>query len=240
MTIRSVARAGGALLAAAAALVGCAVPPDHFHTLRAATPVPVPASLTADRILAIGPVTVPEALQRDAWVIRTGPTGAQVHEHQLWSQGLAAEVAQSLADALNRGPLPDALWADAGPTGSGAGTDLDVPAVLRVRVQVVRFDATFTPAPAISDEVRWTLQCLPSDSSLAPIDAGRYLDVRGGVRDVAAPAPDPDPAVDDAQQRYDRLARAHVDALRQVAADIDRALRDSTADRARTCARAPR
>jgi len=240
MTIRSAARAGAAVAAIAAALAGCATPPDHFHTLRSAAPVPVPPSLSREQILSIGPVTVPESLQRDGWVLRTGSTGAQVHEHQLWTQGLGAEVAQSLADALNRGPLPGALWADAGPSGSGVGTDLDVAPALRVRVQVVRFDGMFAPAPAISDEVRWTIECLPADDALSPIDAGRYREVRGGVRDVAGPAPEADATVDDDQQRYDRLARAHADALRQVAGDIDHALRDSAAERARICARAPR
>ena len=229
-----------ATLACAAALAGCSTPADYFHTLRPATPEAAPLARVPGRALAIGPVTVPDALARDGWVIRTGETGARVHEHQLWTQGLQAEVAQSIADHLNRGPLPEALWADAGPTGSGVGTDLDVPATLRLRVQVLRFDSVLAPAPAISDQLRWTLECLPSDAALAPIDAGRYRALRSGVREVSTAAPAANPAVEEHQQRYDRLARAHAEALRIVATDVDAALRASTAERARDCAQAPR
>nr|MDP9125945.1 ABC-type transport auxiliary lipoprotein family protein [Pseudomonadota bacterium] len=96
------------LLLAVALVAGCSTPPDHFHTLR---PAVAPSSAReAPRLLAIGPVTVPDSLARDEWVIRTGDTGAMVYDHQLWTQGLGADVAQSLVDYLNRGPLPDGLW----------------------------------------------------------------------------------------------------------------------------------
>jgi len=230
-----------ATVACVAALVaGCATPPDHFHTLRPSAAAPAPVARTPGRTLAIGPVTVPDALARDAWVIRTGETGAQVHEHQLWTQGLGAEIAQSLADYLNRGSLPDGLWADAGPTGSGTGVDLDEPALLRVRVQVLRFDARLAPEPAVSDQLRWTIECLPADTTLSPVEAGRFRAVRTGVREAGAAAPPANPAVEADQQRYDRLARAHGEALRQVAADVDAALRESAPERARACAQAPR
>jgi uncharacterized lipoprotein YmbA len=232
MTFRPAAPAAvGVLLALAA----CSTPPDFFHTLRPASGPAAPAAHVPGHTLAIGPVTVPDALARDAWVVRTGETGVQVHEHQLWTQGLAAEIAQALADHLDRGPLPGGLWADAGPTGSGTGTDLDVPATIRVRVQVLRFDSILAPAPAVADQLRWALECLPSDAALAPIDAARYRVLRGGVRDVSGPAPEADPAVEASQQRYDRLARAHAQALRLVADDVAAALRDSAAERARDC-----
>jgi hypothetical protein len=238
MTVRPRALAGAAALAAL--LAGCATPPDFFHTLRPAGATAAPAAWVPGRTLAIGPVTVPDALARDAWVIRVGDTGAQVHEHQLWTQGLGAEIAQALADHLNAGTLPDALWADAGPTGSGVGTDLDVPVALRLRVQVLRFDSILAPAPAIADQLRWTLECLPSDAALSPIDAGRFRALRGGVREAGGAAPAANPAVDAGQQRYDQLARAHAEALRSVAADVAAALRETAADRARDCATAPR
>ena len=93
-----------ALAAAPALLAGCATPPDFFHTLRpAAAPAPAGAR-DATRLLAIGPVTVPDSLARDEWVIRDGATGAMVYSHQLWTQGLAADIAQALADYLERHP----------------------------------------------------------------------------------------------------------------------------------------
>jgi len=68
-----------ATVACVAALVaGCATPPDHFHTLRPSAAGAARAARTPGRTLAIGPVTVPDALARDAWVIRVGETG--VHD----------------------------------------------------------------------------------------------------------------------------------------------------------------
>jgi uncharacterized lipoprotein YmbA len=222
--------------AAIALMAGCSTPPDYFHTLRPAVR-PAPASTRdAPRTLAIGPVTVPDSLGRDEWVIRTGDTGQMVYDHQLWTQGLGADVAQSLVDYLNRGPLPDGLWADAGPTGSGSGADLERAAPLRVRVQVLRFDSILAPSPAVSDQVRWTIECLPSDAALGPVDAGRYRLVRTAVRDAAGAAPAADASVDSSQQRFDRVARAHSETVRLVAADVADALKASAAERAQACA----
>ena len=222
-------------LAALAALAACSTPPDHFHTLRPAV-APTPASArAAPRVLAVGPVTVPDSLARDEWVIRTGDTGEMVYDHQLWTQGLGADVAQSLTDYLNRGPLPDGLWADAGPTGSGSGADLDRPAPLRVRVQVLRLDSILAPSPAVSDQVRWTIECLPSDASPGSVDAGRYRVIRTAVRDAAGPAPSANAGVEEAQQRFDRVARGHSDTVRLVAEDVAAALKASAAERATSC-----
>jgi uncharacterized lipoprotein YmbA len=234
MTMQRLSRLAVAALVAAIA-AGCSTPPDHFHTLRPAV-APAPTSAReAPRLLAIGPVTVPDALGRDEWVVRTGDTGAMVYDHQLWTQGLGADVAQSLVDYLDRGPLPDGLWADAGPTGSGSGADLDRPAPLRVRVQVLRFDTILAPTPAVSDQVRWTIECLPSDATLGPVDAGRYRTVRTAVREAAGPAPAADAGVEESQQRFDRVAHAHSDTVRLVADDVAAARRASAAERAHDC-----
>jgi len=224
-----------ALFAAILAAAGCSTPPDHFHTLRPAAAAANTVAREAPRLLAIGPVTVPDSLGRDEWVVRTGDTGAMVYDHQMWTQGLGADVAQAMVDYLNRGPLPGGLWADAGPTGSGSGADLERPAPLRLRVQVLRFDSILAPTPAVGDQVRWTIECLPSDASLGPVDAGRYRVVRTAVRDAAGTAPPANPAVEESQQRFDRVARAHSDTVRLVAEDVAAALRDSADERARSC-----
>jgi uncharacterized lipoprotein YmbA len=224
-----------ALVAALALLAGCSTPPDYFHTLRPAAAPPSAAAQDASRVLAIGPVSVPESLARDEWVVRTGDTGERVYDHQLWAQALGADVAQALADYLNHGGLPDGLWADAGPTGSGSGADLEHAAPLRVRVQVLRFDSILAPAPAVGDQLRWTIECLPSNAALGPVDAGRYRVVRTAVRDAAGPAPPAAAGVDASQQGFDRVARAHSGTVRLVAEDIAAALRASAAERAQGC-----
>ena len=221
-------------IAALALAAGCATPPDHYYTLRPAL-APAPTAREAPRVLAVGPVTVPDSLGRDEWVIRTGDSGAMIYDHQLWTQALGADVAQALVDYLNHGPLADGLWADAGPTGSGSGADLPRPALLRVRVQVLRFDSILAPAPAVSDQVRWTIECLPSDAALGPVEGGRYRVVRTAVRDAAGPAPAAAAGVDAAQARFDRVARAHSDTVRLIAEDVANALRETAAERAQAC-----
>ncbi len=227
------------LVAAAVLLAGCSTPPDHFHTLRPSSASPPSEARTAPRLLAIGPVTVPDSASRDEWVIRNGATGAMVYDHQLWTQGLGAEIAQSLADYVNLDLPPDELWADAGPTGSGSGADLERPAPLRLRVQVLRFDSILEPNPAVEDQVRWTLECLPSDASLGPVEGGRYRVLRTAVTAAGSAAPSADPAIDAAQQRFDRLARAHSRTVHQVAVEVTTALRATAAERAKTCRAEP-
>ena len=226
-------------LAALAFVAACSTPPDHFHTLRPPTESPPSEARAAPRLLAIGPVTVPDSTNRDEWVIRNGATGAMVYDHQLWTQGLGAEIAQSLADYVNRNLPPDGLWADAGPTGSGSGADLERPAPLRLRVQVLRFDSMLEPKPAVEDQVRWTLECLPSDTSLGPVEGGRYRVLRTAVTAGASGAPSADAAVESGQQRFDQLARAHSRTVHQVAVDVTTALRATAADRARICRAEP-
>ena len=227
------------LLAAVAVVAGCATPPDHYHTLRPAGGHRFPDELKNAPRLAVGPVTVPDALGRDEWVVSTGGSGATIYDHQLWTQGLGADIAQSLVDYLDRDGLPDGLRPDAGPTGSGSGADLERAAPLRVRVQVLRFDSVLVPAPAVSDQVRWTIECLPADATLGPVDAGRYRSVRTAVRAAAGPAPAANAAVEESQQRFDRVARAHSDTVRLVAEDVATALRASAAERAHDCVPGP-
>ena len=102
-------------------------------------------------------------------------------------------------------------------------------------MQVLRFDSMLSPAPAVADQVRWTIECLPSDPALGPVDAGRYRVVRTAVRDAAGPAPAATAGVEESQQRFDRVARAHSDTVRRVAEDVAAALRASAAERAQSC-----
>ena len=108
-----------------------------------------------------------------------------------------------------------------------------------MRVQVLRFDSVLAPAPAVSDQLRWTIECLPSDPSLGPVDAGRYRVVRTAVRDAGQSVPAADASADASQQRFDRVARAHSESVRLVADDIAAALKASAAERARVCVSSP-
>jgi len=102
---------------------------------------------------------------------------------------------------------------------------------LRVRVQVLRFDSTLSPSPSISDTLRWTLECTGGESATDPALL-RFHVLRSALREVAGPV---DAGGDDTAQRFDRLARAHAQALQAVADDIAVGVRDTAADRAQSC-----
>jgi len=93
------------------------------------------------------------------------------------------------------------------------------------------------PSPAVADQVRWTIECLPADAALGPVDAGRYRVVRTAVRDAGGTAPAASASIEESQRRFDQVARAHSDTVRQVADDVAAALRATATERAQACAR---
>jgi uncharacterized lipoprotein YmbA len=238
------AAARAALRAAAlgALLAGCSSPVDRYYTLRSANTVAASNARATNRVLTVGPVTLPEALDREGWVVRTGETSMQIYQHQRWTQGLGAEIAQTLAEQLNRALAASAdaqvrtLWADGSPPSAVVDPTVVPPHALRVRVQVLRFDSRIAPEPAIDDAVRWTLECTGGESRDDPALL-RFQVLRSALREVAAPADasSPDAAADDATRRFDRLALAHAAVLQAVASDIAAAVAETAADRAQAC-----
>lgn len=218
-----------------AAMAGCAAPaPDDFHTLRAAAGAPGATARATGQVLGIGPVTVPPALQRPAWVVREGEGAVRVFEHQLWTQDVSDEIAQALADDLDAGPdAASRPWADPQPPAVLLHPTIAPPGALRVRVQVLRFESRLAPPAGVSDALHWTLECGTSD------DTGWHA-LRSAVREASLSV-DASPAGDaDAGARFDRLATAHARAVALVAADIAQAVSETAADRAQACAAAPR
>jgi len=229
-------------LAALALLCGCAGPADRYHTLRPANATATNSARPTDHVLTVGPVTLPDALDRESWVVRTGDTTVQVFQHQLWTQGLGAEIAQTVADQLDRALAASsdanarAMWADGSGPNPAVDPTLVPPHALRVRVQVLRFDSLAAPTPAISDALRWTLECTGGESASDP-GLLRFHVLRSALREVTAPAEAGSAGVadDDTARRFDRLALAHSRALQAVAQDIANAVAETAADRAQAC-----
>jgi hypothetical protein len=223
-------------------LAACSSPVDRYHTLVPASAMAASSARPTAQVLTVGPVSIPDALDREGWVVRTGDTTVHIYQHQLWTQGLGAEITQALADQLNRAlaaaaePEVRAIWADGSPTNPAIDPTIVLPDALRVRVQVLRFDSLLAPAPSISDALRWTLECTgaanPAEPSLL-----RFHVLRSALREVTAPAEASSPGAgeDDMARRFDRLALAHAQALRVVADDIAGALAATASERAQAC-----
>jgi len=135
----------------AATLVGCSSsPPVVFYTL---TEIPSTAAISktpAYEIL-VGPVTLPETLDRPQLVTRVSDTQVDVLEQQRWAAPLNSEVPRVLAANLNQLLADAAVTVEPQPSTGRP--------VWRVAVEIQRFDAT--PGSHVTVEALWSIQGTP-------------------------------------------------------------------------------
>lgn len=146
------------LVAALTLLNACASPKDFFYTLSTAAPSPAQAAtVRADAgaaqqsvqySVAVGPVRVPEIVDRPQFVLRRGPNQVELSEQHRWAQSLRAEIADAVAGNLGR-LLPQARTISAN---GAAGQDADY----RVTLNVEQFDAV--PGAGVTVRAAWTLR----------------------------------------------------------------------------------
>lgn len=86
-----------ALAFALAALAGCASSPEHFYTLSATAPASAASSEIA---VAVGPVSVPAAVDRPQIVVSTGPNQVSVDDFNRWASPLQDNLARVIAENL--------------------------------------------------------------------------------------------------------------------------------------------
>ena len=86
-----------------AILVGCGGSPDsRFYTLGGGA---IPASdrnekATAEYIIAVGPVSLPESVDRPQIVVRVGPNQVAIMEQHRWAAPLGSEISRVIAEDL--------------------------------------------------------------------------------------------------------------------------------------------
>lgn len=82
----------------AAVGAGCASPRSDFYTLsRSAKAVPA----AADYSVAVGPISVPEVVDRQQIVVRTGPNQVFIDEFHRWGSPLRDDIARVVAGNLS-------------------------------------------------------------------------------------------------------------------------------------------
>jgi len=129
-------------------LVGCSSsPPVVFYTLTE-IPSTTAISKTAAYEILVGPVTLPETLDRPQLVTRVTDTRVSVLEQQRWAAPLKSEVPRVLAANLNQ-LLPDAAVTVEPQPSTGRP-------LWRVAVEIQRFDAT--PGSDVTIEALWSIQ----------------------------------------------------------------------------------
>jgi hypothetical protein len=129
----------------AAAVAGCASPPSRFYTLSADAP---PGPVTSTAVIAVGPVSVPEVVDRPEIVVRTGPNQVTVDEFNRWASPLQSDIARVVAENLARllGTPRAAVFVEA-PASDAA---------YRVTIDVQRFESA--PGEAATLDAIWAVE----------------------------------------------------------------------------------
>lgn len=161
------------LLAMALALTGCASDPVHYHTLSAPATraAPGPGVPFAIDLL---PVGIPAQLDQQQLVVRQGASGLVVQDGERWSGPFADEIRNALAAQL----AASLNTQDVTGLGRSAGQ-----AVLRIQVQVRRFDAWV--GDKVSLEVTWRLNFADAEARARLLCSSRFeVPARGGYPEV--------------------------------------------------------
>ena len=128
-----------AIRSALVALVaGCASPDARFYTLSAAA---TPAATPSDLAVAVGPVSVPAAVDRAQIVVSMGPNQVRVDEFNLWAAPLANNIARVVA--VNLVAMLGTPRVTVFPQTVGADIDY------RAAIEVQRFESTLGQAATL-------------------------------------------------------------------------------------------
>ena len=130
-------------------LSACATPANlRYYTLSGASPPGAAAAGAAvEYRVAIGPVSVPEAIDRPQIVLRVAPTRYAIADTERWSAPLKREIPRVVAEVVGR-RLPAARVAANFQYG---GQDADY----RVWIDVLRFESV--PGDSITFEAAWSV-----------------------------------------------------------------------------------
>ena len=145
--MRTITRAMLAVLGTVIAVVaGCGTTPDPvFYTLSAAEPAPAGASSFS---VAIGPVTIPDVIDRPQLVTSSGDSRVELHEFHRWAQPLSTEIPRVVAAQLGR---------ELGTSRAGVSTDVALSDPdYRVLIDVQRFE--FRRGKTATLEALWAVR----------------------------------------------------------------------------------
>jgi uncharacterized protein len=139
-------------------LTGCASSPNEsFYTLSAGVPVngATPASGESAYSVAVGPITLPEVVDRPQIVLRASPNEVIIVELHRWAEPLRSEIPRIIADNLTADLNVKRVAAY--PQSAGDNADY------RVLVDIQRFDSTM--GESVTIDALWTVKRV-SDGAL--------------------------------------------------------------------------
>jgi uncharacterized lipoprotein YmbA len=134
-------------LLAGAALAGCGTSPTaQYYTLSVDAAVPAAAARSQPSI-AVGMVTLPEAVDRPQLVVRTGANEVKLEEYHRWAAPLKSELSRVLAGNLARATGNSRVYA--------YPESASVTADYRLLVDFQRFDGA--PGGEVAVDALWTI-----------------------------------------------------------------------------------
>ncbi|HEX9851124.1 PqiC family protein [Candidatus Deferrimicrobium sp.] len=133
------------LLFALVAGSGCASPRSNFYTLDSAAK---PVATGADYSVAVGPVSVPSAVDRPQIVVRIAPNQVAIEEFHRWVSPLPDAIARVVAENLAAMLGTPHVTVFSRPTAAGAR--------YRVLIDVLRFESA--PGDAAILDAVWTVR----------------------------------------------------------------------------------
>lgn len=131
------------------ALAGCSRSPRvTFYTLEPAAPVEARSATAADPSIAVGPVTLPEVVDRPQLVVRVAANRVEILEAQRWAEPLKSEIPRLVAENLGR--LLGSSRVSSHLQHAGGNADY------RVLLDIRRFEAA--PGESVTVEAAWSLR----------------------------------------------------------------------------------
>lgn len=166
-------------------------PPTRFYALDAPGAAPGVRALPGPSI-AVGPVTVPEAVDRVQLVTRRAANEVRIEEFSQWAAPLGAEIARVVAEQLSL-QRPDARIAPspAAPTQPDYRVAIDVRRFELVPGEGASIDATWTVSAdgKVLKSARAAFSEAASDPSMEALVAAQSRGVVRLARDIAAALP---------------------------------------------------
>ncbi|WP_250516031.1 PqiC family protein [Caballeronia sp. INDeC2] len=160
-----------------ALLAGCSSPRASFYRLSADPSLAATAARTNSRQVIVGPVTVPDLVDRPQIVTRNTNNEVALNEYARWGEPLNSSIASAIA-----GDLTLLLASDRVAPATRAIAD---PQAWRVRVDIQQFESV--PGDAVAIDARWSVRRFADDNALS----GRSLvrePVNGGGWDALVAA----------------------------------------------------
>jgi uncharacterized protein len=131
-------------------LTGCSSPREAYYTLSAAGAMngAAPAGGESTYSVAVGPITLPEVVDRPQFVLRAGPNEVTFVELHRWAGSLKSEIPRIIADNL----AADLYVKRVAAYPQSAGDNADY----RVLVDIQRFDSTL--GESVTIDALWTVK----------------------------------------------------------------------------------